>query len=274
MSDQGEKQYGLPDDEYYMLVDEKIRKRKEERIERKRRERRKAKQVILLVVLTIALIAFSFSGFFTVTAIEVSGNSYFTAEEIVNMAHAEKGSNILYRPGKKQITEYLEANPYIRSVKVKRKLPGTIVIEVEERPQTAAVIYDDDYLIIDNEGILLRKTATSPKLTLVEGIKISKIALGEKLGAEDEALMDRTIEMLNSMEQNDLYFTRIKMSELYVKAYIYDSLVCKGTADMLIDAMQSGRLHKVLEDLFSKDIKRGTITISEDGYASFVPSLE
>ncbi|MGN0673567.1 MAG: cell division protein FtsQ/DivIB [Anaerovoracaceae bacterium] len=272
--DEDKKQYGLPDDEYYMLIDEKIRKRKEERIERKKKEQRKAKEVLLFVVLAIGLAAFSFSGFFTVRAIEVEGNSYFTPEEIINMGHAEKGSNIIYRPGKSEIKEYLEANPYIESAKIKRKLPGTLVISVKERTQTAAVVYDDDYLIIDENGTLLRKTATMPKLTIVQGIKVSKIELGQKLGSEDSAMIDRTVEILQSMIEGDLYFTRIVMSDLYVKAYVYESLVCKGTADMLVEAMDSGRLHKVLEDLFSKNIKRGTITISEDGYASFVPSLD
>ena len=87
-------------------------------------------------------------------------------------------------------------------------------------------------------------------------------------------MIDRTVELLQSMIKGDLYYTRIVMSDLYVKAYVYESLVCKGTSDMLVEAMDSGRLHKVLEDLFSKNIKRGTITISEDGYASFVPSLD
>lgn len=266
--------YGLPDDEYYMLIEDRIKQRKEERRDKKRKERKKLRVTFLLVVVAIAAFAFTFTDFFAITSIEVQGNSYFAQEEIINMAHAAPGSNIIYRSGKKSIISYLEANPYIKKVAVSRKLPSTLVIKVVEREQVAAIVYDDDYLILDAEGVLLRKTKTEPKLSILEGIKVKKIKLGEKLEVDDETVLDNALSLISSMIKGDLYFKRIKMTELYITAYIYDTLICKGTADYLIDAIDKGRLHKVMEDLFEKGIKRGTITISEDGYASFVPSVE
>lgn len=274
MAEDSEKQYGLPDQEYYMLVDDKIRKRKEERLQKKIRERNRIRNRLIAIVVVIGAIVFSFSGFFTVTSIMVEGNSYFTAEEIIAMSHAEPGHNIIYNADKSSIIDYLEANPYIKSAKVRRSLPGTLVIRVEEREQTAAIVYDEDYLIIDSEGVLLRKTRTEPKITIIEGIKVSKIKLGEKIEATDSRVLSNSLSILNAMIKGDLYFTRLKMTDLYVNAYIYEALLVKGTEETIVDAIDSGRLHKVVEDLFSKNIKRGTITITEEGYASFVPSVE
>lgn len=269
-----DKQYGLPDEEYYMLIDEKIRKRREERLEKKRRAKRRLIIRLSILAAIVGLIIFSFSSFFTITSIMVQGNNYFTADEIIAMSHAEPGSNIIYHPGIGEIESYLKENPYISDVNVKRVFPATLVIEVEEREQVAALVYDDDYLIISEEGILLRKTETEPKITLIEGVKVSKIELGEKIESTDERVLQNTLSLLNAMRKGDLYFKKIVMSDLYVNAYIYDAFMCKGTEEYLEKAINSNRLHKIIEDLFSKNIKRGMITVNEDGYASFVPSVE
>ena len=50
-------------------------------------------------------------------------------------------------------------------------------------------------------------------------------------------------------------------------------LVVKSKYKDLKDNIDKGRLHKVLDELFKRNIKRGTITISSDGYASFTPEL-
>ena len=47
------------------------------------------------------------SGLFTIDAIEVKGNSHYTAEEIINIGHATSGRNIIY---KANIKETLEKN--------------------------------------------------------------------------------------------------------------------------------------------------------------------
>lgn len=269
-----DRQYGLPDEEYYMLIDEKIQKRKAERLEKKRRAKKRLIRTLTILAVVIGLIIFSFSSFFTITSIMVEGNNYFSTDEIIAMSHAEPGANLIYRPGIGEIKSYLLKNPYINDVKVKRVFPSTLLIEVEEREQMAALVYDDDYLIINEEGILLRKSETEPKITLVEGVKISKIKLGEKVESPDKRMLESTLSLINAMNKEDLYFKRIVMSDLYVDAYIYDAFMCKGTEKDIVESINSGRLHKIIEDLFSKNIKRGTITINEDGYASFVPSVE
>lgn len=269
-------QYGLGEEDYYSVVDANIERRRaarENRKQEKRKALRKPLLILLAIVLAIGAVIFSFSNFFVVDSIEVEGNSYFTAEEIINMAHASPGKNLLYHPGKSGIKEHLKQNTYIDEVKVKRRLPSTLVIEVKERKQLGAITYDDEYLIVDENGILLRKTQTKPKITLIQGIKISKIKLGEVVESEDEKLLEQTFDLLRGMEENDLYFVRFDMSKNKIRAYVFDYLVCKGTYEQLIDGIDSGRLHTILQTLFKKRIKRGTITFSDDGYTSFEPNI-
>lgn len=269
------RQTGLPiedailDDE----VREKIAKRRRATADKKKREKKRLKIILFAIVFVVGIVIFSFSSFFDVDSIDVVGNSYFTAEEIVNMAHAEPGKNLIYHPDKGNIVKYLEANPYIKKAKVSRGLPSTLIITVEEREQIAAIKYDDDFLIIDDTGYLLRKTRTVPKVTVIQGIKISKIEVGTEIGVKDEVLLEQTLDVLKAMRDHDLYFIDLDMSKMYIKANIYENLICKGTYQQMLDALNKDRLHKVLDKLFKQGIRRGTITFSDEGYASFLPTV-
>jgi cell division protein FtsQ len=271
--------YGLSDEDYYAVVEASVEEHRNERKSNKKKLKVRVKvpvkplAVLLGIAALIAAIVFSFTDFFVIDGIEVEGNSYYTDEEIISMAHATPGSNIIYNPGKKEIVDYLEANTYIKSAKVKRKFPSTLVICVSERKQSLAVAYDDEYLILDNEGVFLRKTATDPKITIVTGLKVKTLELGEKITVKKERLLSDALELVNTMSEQDLYFKRIEMDDVYISAYIYEALVCKGTVEQLNEGMSSGRLHTILETLFEKGIKRGTIVFSEDGYASYQPSI-
>ncbi len=247
----------------------------------KRRMKRKRKlkmpgfftRIFIILGVIIAVTAFSLSSFFTVDTIDVQGNKYFTDEEISNMAHASTGQNIIYKLNKGNILNYLEKNPYIEEARVYRKLPSTIVINVKERIQIAALTYGDQFLIIDNKGTLLRITKTKPKLTIVTGFKVKKVKLGEPVEVNSPDLFKELLSLLKSMEAGDVYFTKINITELFITANVYDSLVVKSKYKDLKDNIDKGRLHKVLDELFKRNIKRGTITISSDGYASFTPEL-
>ena len=247
----------------------------------KRRMKRKRKlkmpgfftRIFIILGVIIAVTAFSLSSFFTVDTIDVQGNKYFTDEEISNMAHASTGQNIIYKLNKGNMLNYLEKNPYIEEARVYRKLPSTIVINVKERIQIAALTYGDKFLIIDNKGTLLRMTKTKPKLTIVTGFKVKKVKLGETVEVNSPDLFKELLSLLKSMEAGDVYFTKINITELFITANVYDSLVVKSKYKDLKDNIDKGRLHKVLDELFKRNIKRGTITISSDGYASFTPEL-
>ena len=247
----------------------------------KRRMKRKRKlkmpgfftRIFIILGVIIAVTAFSLSSFFTVDTIDVQGNKYFTDEEISNMAHASTGQNIIYKLNKGNMLNYLEKNPYIEEARVYRKLPSTIVINVKERIQIAALTYGDQFLIIDNKGTLLRITKTKPKLTIVTGFKVKKVKLGEPVEVNSPDLFKELLSLLKSMEAGDVYFTKINITELFITANVYDSLVVKSKYKDLKDNIDKGRLHKVLDELFKRNIKRGTITISSDGYVSFTPEL-
>ena len=266
-----------PETEEIKEIKKRIRERKKEKKRKARRRKTVFWTALSIIALTVAGFIFSLSGFFTVDSIEVQGNSHFTSEEIINIAHAVPGHNLLYNPGSKTITDYLEQNPYIKSASVLRKLPSTLVIVVEEREEAISFNYDDDYLIMDDEGILLKKTRTEPKVTSVSGLVVTKLRLGDTVGTENQQMFSRLLRLVRAMKAADMYFVSIDMTgyeeDMSVKAYIYDKLVVKTDYESLVTNLKNGRLHKIVEKLFEDDIRRGTITFVEDGSASFEPGI-
>lgn len=259
-------------------INKRIDKRKRDSEKRQMRNRLRIKIALIALVSGIFLFVFSLSSFFTVDAIEVRGNKHYSAEEIINIAHAVPGKNLIYNTGSKEIIEYLEQNPYIKEAIVARKLPSTLVISVTERKQACSFKYDDDFLVMDDEGILLRKTRTQPKITQVSGLVVSKMKLGEVVGTKDRKLFNKMLDLIRTTNDADMYFVKIDMAPAkddpdLVKAYIYDTFIVKGKYDLLMKNLQNGRLHRVIEELFSQSIKRGTITFTEEGTISFEPGL-
>jgi hypothetical protein len=84
--------------------------------------------------------------------------------------------------------------------------------------------------------------------------------------------MERALELIKTMISSDLYFVKADISNVKtIEAYIYNTLVVKADYDTLIENMENGKLHLVMEKLLADGIERGTITFLEDGSASFMP---
>ena len=192
--------------------------------QKKNRFRTRFYVLFTVIILGIGWFILSNSALFTIDAIVVQGNSHYTAEEIINMGHASPGRNIIYKANIKETKEFLENNPYIKHAEVRRRLPSTLVIKVTERQERLAFKYDDDYLVMDEDGILLKKTRNKPKTTIIQGIVVSKIKLGEKIGTENDNRMDRILDLIKMMIKSDLYYVDVDISnEKTVMAYIYPS---------------------------------------------------
>ena len=265
--------YGLPAN--HPEMGELAKKQAERRRYKQRKKNRFMTRFYILITAVILLIwwlIISNSGLFTIDAIEVKGNSHYTAEEIINIGHATSGHNIVYQANIKETKEFLEQNPYIKHAEVRRRLPSTLVIKVTEREERLAFKYDDDYLVMDEDGILLRKTRNKPMTTIVQGIVVSKIKLGEKIGTENNTRMDMALDLIKEMIKADLYYVKLDVENVKtIKAYIYDTLIVKTDYDTLMTNMENGKLHLVVEQLFKDGIERGTITFNEDGSVSFMP---
>lgn len=252
---------------------EKIGYREVERKKKKHRKKHYLVRLLGVATAVIAFVLFLFSPFFNVDKITVTGNHYYSDKEVIVMSGAVTGNNLIFKPGKKKIIKNLETNPYFREVNVKRRLPSTLEIDVEERKQVANIKYGNKYVVISESGIILRIGSIDPKLTLLKGLTLSKIKVGEQVRAEEKVTLKETLSMVALMNKGDLFFKKIQVKDRYIEAYVFDTLIVRGTPDRMKEVIDNGDLQKVINKLYKSKIKRGTINLGDHNYISFSPAF-
>ena len=244
---------------------------------KKKKKKRRRKNYLLRLLAVMALGALSYylltSALFDVQKVTVENNSYYTKGQIISKAEAKVGQNI-FGVNTGRIKELLLDDPYIKSVRVKRSLPGTVVITVEERCDAAAIPYSEIFIMIDKDGLVLRKSETEPQMTLLTGMTIKTMEEGRPLEVEETGALTGTLKIIEAMGSADMFFKKIDISSIKVKAYIYDQLICEGTPENILESMNSGNLETVVYNLYTKGTERGIIYIGSDNYYSFSAIVE
>ncbi|WP_096435501.1 cell division protein FtsQ/DivIB [Alteribacter populi] len=134
----------------------------EERIPtlKERRKQRANRRLILYVsvfFLLMTMVIYFQSSFSHVKEVEVIGNQHVTEEEVTSLSNLLEDVSI-WRYDKDGIEERLEAHPEIGTVTLSRRLPNTIVIQMDELSRIAYVVEDDSYLPVLETGDILRET--------------------------------------------------------------------------------------------------------------------
>ncbi len=243
-----------------------------EKKKKKRRKKHYILRLLLLIAIGVGVYYFLSSDFFDVEKLTVEKNQYFTAEQVIGLAGAKTGGNIFAQPVK-EMEEKILKDPYVKNVSISKKLPKELVITVTEREEYAAVPYGKSFLIIDKEGMILRETDASPTLPLLVGMTLSNIKIGTPLRVEENSLLTGTLKMLEKMDENEIYFKKIEISSVVIRAYIYDSLLCEGTPENIMKNMDE--IKQVLYDLYKKGTERGVIKVyGDDKDCAFSPVIE
>lgn len=241
----------------------------------KKKKKRKKKRYLLKFCIFCVLCAggyyFLMSESFNVTSIDVSGNEYYTRAQLIQMTGIKTGKN-MFEFRISQIRDKLLENPYIRNVKIRRVPMGTVRITVTERMEYAAVPYGESYVLLDNEGTVLRVSEEPPTLPLLLGMALVEMTPGKALVVEQSYLLTDTLELLEIMEEHEVYFKKIDFSTVMIKAYIYDTLYCEGAPANIRDNMES--VEKLLYELYQQEITHGVIKVGKDNYLSFNPVIE
>ena len=252
-----------------------LKEQRNEQRKKRRKKRRNPFLKLLIFLLAIAgVLAFINSPFFDVENFTVEGNSYYLDEEILAMGNCKTGENIFWGTDCSDIKARLEKDAYMSEVSVKRILPDTVSITLSERKQIGAIVYGEKYVVIAPDGTVLRKTEVDPKVTVLSGLTISKLEMGEIIEVEEKVLFRQALELLREADANGMFFKKIEIGKSSMRAYILDNLVCTGSAEHITEAVKAGKIQIVTEKLFDEEIERGTIKVSGDDNISFTPKID
>ncbi len=174
-----------------------------------------------------AAVVLSITVLFRIDTIQVTGQSRYTEQEIVQMSGIEVGENLFLADtatAKQQIEEKL---PYIGRAKVSRRLPAKILITVEEAEISGAVEYGGGYAIVSPEGKVLEITSAIPEgYSLIEGLDLKSADLGKKIVYEDPEKQEMFTELAQSLAEHGIApITRMDLTNLYDIVVEYDGRI-------------------------------------------------
>lgn len=254
-----------------MAEGDKAVKRKKKRKKKKRKRKFFLLKFLLLVALAVGLYYFLSSEFFDIQKVSVDNISHYTEEQVVKLSKIKTGAN-LFKTSLGDAEKRLLKDPYMKDVELKRKLPGTVAITVTERVEYAAVPYGSEYILIDQETIVLGRTQSAPELPILMGMTVKSMEPGKGLEVEQSNVLEETLKLLSVMEKSDLYFKKIEISDVLIKAYIYDYLICEGTPENILKGIDD--IRKVIFNMYENGIERGVIRVNSSKQWAWSPLIE
>ncbi len=204
----------------------KIRKEEEQRKrltqeERKRKKRNKRIKFLLKMMLLLGIIiggiAFAMiSPIFNIKEIQVLGNEQVSKETIISLSELKTEENI-FRFGMFKVIANIKENAYIEKVKIHRKIPSTIQIEVEERKHNYSIDFLGKYAYINTQGYILEIAKDSKQKVILQGIETpeEQVTEGNRLNNEDLEKLEDVIKIINATKEYELdsKVTSIDMSD-------------------------------------------------------------
>lgn len=210
------------------IEDEKVKpkkkKKKTKKLTKKQeiaRKKRKAflrlvKWATLILLLIGGGIGFLLSSFFNIKKIEIVGNNKLTKDEAISLSQIEIEENT-FKLSKNKIEKNIKQNAYVESVKIKRNLPSTILIEIEERVPTYMITFANAYAYINNQGYFVEISKEKLELPIITeyATKEEDIQLGERLCTEDLQKLDDILQIMKAAESNEIanIVTKINISD-------------------------------------------------------------
>lgn len=154
-------------------------------------------KLLSVLVICTAIIA-AMTLFFRVDNIVVSGQKRYTAEEIQAACGVELGSN-MYLLNKYDLRQNIwNQLPYIEDIRINRKLPDTLLIEVRESGRPFALVQDGSAWLVSAGGKIVdqlpeREAGQYGRITgcqLLAPAVGTSLALATEYAAQQSSLLD------------------------------------------------------------------------------------
>lgn len=243
-----------------------------------RRRKNKRKKLIIRTVLggtfLVAGLVVAMLLFFNINKISVTGDSVYSSEEVIRVSEIQIGDNLIFL-SKNRINKLVtEKLPYVGSVKLKRRLPAHLEIQVTKTDAVFGIAQDGFYALLDRDGKVLETNVEyiGTDKTLLNAGKVVSAVVGEKIVLENEKTFPRIKEVYETCENAGLTdITEINITELHNIKVVYQGRITlelgKTDGDRLSKKLAFGKAAIDKQNVEDNQF-RGTInlTVDKKGY--------
>ena len=212
--------------------------------------------VVLAALAVLFILGLSFAGVFRVRQVTVTGNAYYTKEEVVNLL-LDEGSlqNTLLVYLRYEYQEHPEI-PFIDDFEVTMDSWQSLKIRVYEKNMVGYVRYLGQDVYFDKDGIVVESSTQELEgIPQISGVTFDSLAIHQPLSVEDPTIFDTILSITKLLTKYDLDPDEIRFGaggELFLQ--LGDVKVALGTGENLDEKIS--RLKQLEGDL--KD-KSGTL---------------
>ena len=212
--------------------------------------------VVLAALAVLFILGLSFAGVFRVRQVTVTGNAYYTKEEVVDLL-LDEGSlqNTLLVYLRYKYQEHPEI-PFIDDFEVTMDSWQSLKILVYEKNMVGYVRYLGQDVYFDKDGIVVESSTQELEgIPQISGVTFDSLAIHQPLSVEDPTIFDTILSITKLLTKYDLDPDEIRFGaggELFLQ--LGDVKVALGTGENLDEKIS--RLKQLEGDL--KD-KSGTL---------------
>ena len=182
---------------------------------------------VLTGVAVFVILILAFALFFKVDQIRVYGAGLYSEEEIIAASGFKQGDN-LYLFNKYGRIQYMFSGlPYLDQVRIRRKLPDTIIIEVEETTARFAADTEKAVFLISPEGKIVEEAGEGygyEGVSRVYGLKMEKAKVGLRLSDLHESGVTALENLVDAMKKEGVLekLGDVDLTEDYDLQFIYE----------------------------------------------------
>ncbi len=242
----------------------------------KRKKRVDTSRIIIvlsfLFMFIIGLYTFLNSDVFNIKNIKIQGNSK-VADEIIKQSLDLKYDKNIFMYSTKKIEKSLEKNTYIETANIKKIFPNTIEVNINEKYIVALVKNENKYCYIDkdlNVIDILNEVDKNEKSIIIE-IEYN-LTNNNIIKFQNEDIKNRLIHLLESISDNNLSnkIQNIDYNEEIINMYSIDgiNIILDNNNELKYNI---SKCSSILVDLQTRNNKGGTIDLTSDKYAIYVP---
>ena len=172
---------------------------------RRRRKKRKERRLILTIftfLIVVGAIITSITVFLKVADIEVKGLTKYDEDDIIATSGIKVGDNMFavnkFNVAEKILNEY----PYLKTIKIRRKLPDTFIFEITERSPLAYISADGKKWLIDGSAYILEMLPADAKPEFPEIVGATAVVpeCGKQLVLSKSEQLDALKKVLPALE--------------------------------------------------------------------------
>lgn len=161
--------------------------------------------VVLSTAAILAAIVLGSAVFFRVNSIQVTGQSRYSAEKIIEAAEVKQGDNLFGLDRVKVSKQIIARLPYVESVSITRRLPDGVDIAVTECTGAAAIEGEGAWWILNAGGKFVERTdaAGAAGLPPITGLTPVAPMVGSRLEVPEEQILklESLIALLKAINQ-------------------------------------------------------------------------